>query len=152
MAIAPQCGHFHSKGRFPLFWRVNMGKKKAKPKQKEQRLTPEELEEFMRLQSELQSLEREQGISRPEGKISKAVSRFFDYRENREKRLLSKKAYIWLAVLTGWMGGHRFYAHQWVTAILYLALFWCGFPVAMTIVDLIIVIPMKPDEEGRILL
>lgn len=129
-----------------------MGKKKAKKKPKEQRLTPEELEEFMALQTELQQLEKEQGIGRPEGKISRAISRFFDYRETRQKRLLNKKKYIWLAVLTGWMGGHRFYAHHWPTAILYLALFWCGFPIAMTLVDLMIVIPMQPDENGNILL
>lgn len=129
-----------------------MGKKKAKKKPKEQRLTPEELEEFIALQGELQRLQEERGEARPEGRISRAVSNFFDYREAREKRLLSKKTYIWLAVLTGWMGGHRFYARQWVTAILYLALFWCAFPVAMTVVDLMIVIPMKPDENGMILL
>lgn len=125
---------------------------KKPKKKKEERLTPEEIEEYMALQQELQMLEAEKGIGRPEGKISRAISNFFDYRENREKRLLSKKKYIWLAILTGWMGGHRFYAHQWPTAILYLALFWCGFPVAMTLVDLMIVIPMEPDENGMILL
>ncbi len=129
-----------------------MGKKKAKKKPKEQRLTPEELEEFMALQSELQMLQEERGEARPEGRISRAISNFFDRREAREKRLLSKKKYILLAVFTGWMGGHRFYARQWPTAILYLVLFWCGYPLAMTIVDLMIVIPMEADENGMILL
>ncbi len=97
-------------------------------------------------------LQEERGEARPEGRISRAISNFFDRREAREKRLLSKKKYILLAVFTGWMGGHRFYARQWPTAILYLVLFWCGYPLAMTIVDLMIVIPMEADENGMILL
>lgn len=119
---------------------------------KEQRLTPEEVEEYVALVQELDALKAERGEARPEGKVSRAISNFFDYRENREKRVLSKKKYILLAVFTGWMGGHRFYARQWVTAILYLLLFWSGFPAAMTIVDLMIVIPMEANENGNILL
>ena len=119
---------------------------------KEQRLTPEEVEEYVALVQELDTLKAERGEARPEGKVSRAISNFFDYRENREKRVLSKKKYILLAVFTGWMGGHRFYAKQWPTAILYLLFFWCGFPLAMTLVDLMIVIPMQANENGNILL
>lgn len=121
-------------------------------KKKEERLTPQELEEYMALVQELDQLKAERGEGRPEGRISRAISGFFDYRENRQKQVLNKKKYILLAVFTGWMGGHRFYARQWVTAILYLLFFWCGFPLAMTIVDLMIVIPMQPNENGNILL
>lgn len=121
-------------------------------RKKEERLTPEEVEEYMALVQELDELKAQRGETQPEGRISRAISGFFDRRENREKQVLSKKKYILLAVFTGWMGGHRFYAKQWVTAILYLLLFWSGFPVAMTIVDLMIVIPMKPNENGNILL
>ncbi len=123
----------------------------AHPK-KEERLSPEELEEYLALVQELDRLKAERGEARPEGRVSRAISGFFDYRENRRKQLLNKKKYILLAVFTGWMGGHRFYARQWVTAILYLLFFWCGFPLAMTIVDLMIVIPMQPNENGNILL
>lgn len=119
---------------------------------KEERLSPEEVEEYMALVQELDALKAERGEARPEGKVSRAISNFFDYRENREKQMLNKKKYILLAVFTGWMGGHRFYARQWVTAILYLLFFWCGFPMAMTIVDLMIVIPMEANENGNILL
>lgn len=117
-----------------------------------QRLTPEEVEEYIALQQELDDLKSRKGEKQPEGRVSRAISGFFDRREAREKRLLDKKRYILLALLTGWMGGHRFYARQWPTAMLYLLLFWCGFPLAMTIVDLMIVIPMKADESGNILL
>ena len=123
-----------------------------KSRKKEERLTPEELEEFMALQSELDELKAQRGEAQPEGRVSRAISGFFDYRENREKQVLNKKKYILLAVFTGWMGGHRFYAKQWPTASLYLLFFWCGFPLAMTIVDLMIVIPMQANENGNILL
>lgn len=115
-------------------------------------LSQEELDEYVALQRELNELKAQHGEPMPEGRVSRAISGFFDRREAREKRLLNKKKYILLALLTGWMGGHRFYARQWVTAVLYLLLFWCGFPAAMTIVDLLIVIPMQADENGNILL
>ena len=123
-----------------------------KSRKKEERLTPQELDEYMALVQELNELKAQNGEAKPEGKISRAITNFFDRRENREKQVLNKKKYILLAVFTGWMGGHRFYARQWPTAILYLLLFWCGFPAAMTIIDLMIVIPMKPNENGNILL
>ena len=37
-----------------------------------------------------------------------------------------------------------------VLGLLYLATFWSGFSAAMTIVDFIIAVPMKPDENGNI--
>lgn len=123
-----------------------------KSRDNKERLTPQEVEEFLALQAELDELKAQRGEAQPEGRVSRAISGFFDRRENREKRVLSKKKYILLAVFTGWMGGHRFYARQWPTAILYLLFFWCGFPAAMTIVDLMIVIPMKANENGNILL
>ena len=123
-----------------------------KSRKKEVRLTPEELEEYMALVQELDELKAQRGEAQPEGRVSRAISGFFDRREAREKQVLNKKKYILLAVFTGWMGGHRFYARQWPTAILYLLLFWCGFPLAMTNIDLMIVIPMKANENGNILL
>lgn len=123
-----------------------------KSRKNEERLTPQEVEEFLALQAELDELKAQRGETRSEGRVSRAISAFFDRREAREKQVLNKKKYILLAVFTGWMGGHRFYAKQWPTAILYLLFFWCGFPAAMTIVDLMIVIPMKANENGNILL
>jgi TM2 domain-containing membrane protein YozV len=42
-------------------------------------------------------------------------------------------------------------AKQYVLGLLYLLLFWTGFPIAMTIIDLLIIIPLPPDENGDIL-
>lgn len=123
-----------------------------KARKKEERLTPEELEEYMALVQELDELKAQRGETQPEGRVSRAISGFFDRRETREKRVLNKKKYILLAVFTGWMGGHRFYAGQWPVAVFYLLFFWCGVPLAMTIVDLMIVIPMQANENGNILL
>ena len=63
---------------------------------------------------------------------------------------MNRKKYLLLALFTGWMGGHRFYARQWVVAVLYLALFWTGFPLAMTIIDLLAAIPKEADKNGNI--
>ena len=123
-----------------------------KSRKNNDRLTPQEVDEYMALVQELEELKAQRGEAKPEGRASRAISGFFDRREAREKQVLNKKKYILLAVFTGWMGGHRFYAKQWPTAILYLLFFWCGFPLAMTIVDLMIVIPMKANENGNILL
>lgn len=119
-------------------------------KESDGRLTPEEMEEFMALQQELEETRAQYGVKKKEGRLSRLISDFFDRQENREKVAVYKKKYLILALLAGWMGGHRFYARQWPTAFLYLALFWTGFPFAMTLIDLMIVIPKEADEEGKI--
>ena len=52
--------------------------------------------------------------------------------------------------ILGAFGAHQFYAKRPVLGLLYLATFWSGFSAAMTIVDFIIAVPMKPDENGNI--
>ncbi len=70
----------------------------------------------------------------------------------REKQRVKKKDYIWLAVLTGWLGGHRFYARRYYLGALYLVFFWTFIPVMMTAIDLMEVIPIKSDENGYIMM
>ena len=111
-------------------------------------------EEYFALQQELEETKRQYGIEDepvPEGRISRAISGFFDRREARKKQLVKKKTYMWLLLL-GMFGAHRFYAKQWVTAIIYLATCWTGFSIAMTIIDVMVVVPMQPDENGNILM
>lgn len=109
-------------------------------------------EEYLALQNELDETRKKYGVEVKEGKVSRAISNFFDKREARELKPVSKKKYLLLAAFTGWMGGHRFYVRQFPTAILYLALFWTGFPFAMTLIDLMIAIPKEADENGNILM
>ena len=110
------------------------------------------MREYLELANELEKVKEEYGIVEEPTKLERIVNKVHDIIYAREPRLVNRKKYIWLALLTGWCGGHRFYTHQYKTAILYLVLFWSGFPIAMTIVDLMIALPMKPDENGLILM
>ena len=113
---------------------------------------PEEqidLDEYAALKRELDELKKENGTQN-EGKVSRFISSLFEKRENRQKVTISKKKHLWTAVLLGWAGGHRFQAKQYFLGILYLLTCWSGFSMAMTIVDLLIIIPMQPDENGNI--
>lgn len=65
---------------------------------------------------------------------------------------VNKKTYLVLLVLLGWIGGHRWYEHRTIVALFYTAFFWTGFPLAMCIIDAMIVIPKKADENGCIVL
>lgn len=108
------------------------------------------MEEYLAAKAELDAVREEYGVRPREGKISGAISNFFNKRDAKELRTVNRKKYLLLALFTGWMGGHRFYARQWVVAVLYLALFWTGFPLAMTIIDLLAAIPKEADTDGNI--
>ena len=108
------------------------------------------MEEYLAAKAELDAVREEYGVQPEEGKISKAISNFFNKREARELQVVNRKKYLLLALFTGWMGGHRFYARQWVVAVIYLVFFWSGFPLAMTIIDLLAAIPKEADENGNI--
>lgn len=123
--------------------------KKSDSKGKENNVS---FDDYLALQKELDETRKQYGVEVKEGKISRAISNFFDKRETRELKPVLRKKYLLLALFTGWMGGHRFYAKQYPIAILYLVLFWTGFPIAMTLVDLMIAIPKEADAEGKILL
>ena len=110
------------------------------------------IQDLIAAQEELKALKKEYGMEEEEKGISKAITRFFDRREAQSQIPLKKKTYLLLAIFTGWMGGHRFYAKQYPTAILYLILFWTGFPLAMTIIDLLIVKPKQAAEQRMITL
>ncbi len=121
---------------------------RKRKKEEEQKI----MNDIIMAQAELDALKREHGIEQEEKGIKKAISNFFDRRDSREKVLLNKKTYIWLAVLLGWVGAHRFYSKQYLLGIIYLVLFWSGVPIAMTIIDLMVIIPMQPDENGNVLI
>lgn len=137
--------------QFPALFerkRNDMGKK-SDSKGKENNVS---FDDYLALQKELDETRKKYGVEVKEGRISRAISNFFDKRETRELKPVLRKKYLLLALFTGWMGGHRFYAKQYPIAILYLALFWTGFPIAMTLVDLMVAIPKEADAEGKILL
>ena len=129
----------------------------GKSKDKQEQPTREERErtyaEFIAAEEELKQLRKEHGIEDPnQGKISHKVSSFFERQAGREPVAVNKKKYMWLAVLTGWFGGHRFYCKHYRVGLLYLAFFWIGLGLYNTVIDMMVVIPMQPDENGNILL
>lgn len=66
-------------------------------------------------------------------------------------KTVERRKYIKLALCCGWFcGAHRFYARQKILGVLYLLFFWTGIPFAMTLIDLMIVLPMQADEDGMI--
>lgn len=85
-----------------------------------------------------------------EGKLSHLISSYFERRDAREKVTVNKKKHLLLAIFLGWAGGHRFHARQWFLAWAYLLLCWTGISAAMTIVDILEIIPMPADENGNI--
>ncbi len=82
----------------------------------------------------------------------KLGDKYYSAKENRKKHLVNRKVYIWLCVLTGWFGGHRYYERRFVLAIIYTSLFWTALPFVFTIIDWMIAVPMQPDENGNILI
>lgn len=107
-----------------------------------------DVEKLVALEDELQARKEEQGIVEEEKGIKRAISNFFD--RSAIKTTVSKKKYLLLACFLGIFGAHRFYSKKWTTAVIYLLTCWCGYSFAMTLVDLIIVLPMKADENGNI--
>ena len=84
--------------------------------------------------------EKTQWVKDPDhGIIWNTIDHLLYWKEHREKHCVSRKKYMRLC-----------YAKRPVLGLLYLATFWSGFSAAMTIVDFIIAVPMKPDENGNI--
>ena len=110
------------------------------------------ISEIIAAQHELDQLKTEYGLHEEEKGLKKAITKFFDRKEAMSQIPINKKKYMWLAVLLGLFGAHRFYTKQYTTAIIYLLTCWTGFSLSMTIIDLMIVIPKKPDENGNIYL
>ncbi|MDO5417170.1 MAG: NINE protein [Lachnospiraceae bacterium] len=108
------------------------------------------LEEMVALEEELHQLKEQYGIEEKEGRVSRGISRWLNKREARVRAKVPKKKYLLTALFTGWMGGHHFLTKRYPLAFVYLALFWSGFPMAMTIIDLLEAIPKQADENGMI--
>lgn len=117
-----------------------------------QPLTQEEIIELAVLQEELNTLKKEQGIEAQPGIFARLVSAYMDKGEETSPSpsIVNRKKYFWLLLLTGWCGGHQFYAKRYPAAWLYLLFFWTGFPLAMSIADFLVWLPKKPDEDGNI--
>ena len=129
------------------------GKSKDKQEKPSNKQIQDDYVAFIKAEEELKQLRIEHGIEDPnQSKLSKKLTNYFDKQENRELVPVSKKKYITLLFLTGWMGGHRFYCKHYKVGLTYLLLFWMGIGLYHSIIDLMVVIPMQPDENGNIFL
>ncbi|MCI8622981.1 MAG: NINE protein [Provencibacterium sp.] len=107
--------------------------------------------EMILLEQDLADLKKERGIQENVTWRTRLGRRLA--RRAAGPRLVNRKTYIRLALCCGWFcGAHRFYTGQKLLGTLYLLFCWSGIPAAMTLIDLMIVIPIQPDEQGRVLL
>jgi TM2 domain-containing membrane protein YozV len=109
------------------------------------------MDDYLALRKELIETKKAYGIKEEEGKISKFISKCIDKKENRQKIFLDKKTYMRLMIFTGWMGGHHFYEKRYVLAVIHLLLCWSGYPLAMTMIDILATFPKQVNENGQIL-
>ena len=109
------------------------------------------IDEYVALQQELNELKKQNGTAQEEKGISRLISKFFERQDAREKVRIRKKTLLWLTFLLGWAGTHRFVLRQPGLGILYLCTCWSGFSISMSIVDWLLYVVMKPDEDGYIL-
>ena len=110
-----------------------------------------DIDEYIALQQELNELKKQNGTAQEEKGISRMISKFFERQDAREKVRIRKKTLLWLTFLLGWAGTHRFVLRQPGLGILYLCTCWSGFSISMSIVDWLLFVVMKPDEDGYIL-
>lgn len=107
---------------------------------------------MIELEEELLSLKKEQGITE-KLKWWQCLGDWYAEYSVKSKVPVDRKKYIRLALTCGWLcGSHRFYSRKPVLGTLYLLFFWTGAPFAMTLIDLMIVLPMQPDENGMIVI
>ena len=107
---------------------------------------------FIELEEELLSLKQQYHIE-DEPKWWQKAGDVIAEKLDREPVLVNRKKYIKMATFCGWFcGAHRFYTKQPVMGVLYLVFCWSGVPFAMTLIDLMIALPKKADEDGNILL
>lgn len=104
--------------------------------------------ELVRLEAELMELKQKNGELIKRNVIFKIIDAAF---AKNGSKTVNRSRYIKLAVSCGWFTGmHRFYAGQSITGSLYLLFCWTGIPFAMTIMDLMAVLPVQADGEGMI--
>lgn len=124
-----------------------MGRKTEKQKEEYMNIA-----DFARLEDELHEAKAAAGQAAPLKLWQRVGDRYFDWQEHRQRHSVNRKTYLWLSILLGWAGIHRFYEKRWKLGLFYLFFFWSGFPAALALVDFCIALPMKADESGSIMI
>ncbi|MEN9528474.1 MAG: hypothetical protein RI932_347 [Pseudomonadota bacterium] len=63
-----------------------------------------------------------------------------------QKAELNREKALKLALTLGWLGGHRFYTGQTVSAVAYLAFFWTLIPGFLSLIDAAFLARMSDDD------
>lgn len=123
--------------------------KKEKPSQPEE--DSPSIIDFAMAEDQLANLRASQGMedTQKHGPIWHLIDSLLTRQAERVKQPVKKKTYLWLCLL-GAFGAHRFYSKRWVLGLIYLLTCWTGWSIAMTIIDVMVAIPMKADENGVI--
>lgn len=67
-------------------------------------------------------------------------------------KAVNKVVYCLLTLFLGSIGVHKFYAGKTGTGILYLVFCWTGVPIFLALIDLIVALCKKSDNNGMILI
>lgn len=109
-------------------------------------------DDFIKAELALQDAKMEAGIDVENEKGKGLIGKYHDWKKNRTKHKVNKKKYILLCLLLGWCGGHRYYEKRYWLAAFYTLFFWTVVPFFLCVTDLLIVLPMKADENGDIVI
>ena len=127
-------------------------KEKAMAKKKKQQPPQEKIDvnKIIALQSELDDLKRENHIEEKPGFFGRLADFYLDFTKKYDKpRTVNRKNYCWLCLL-GAFGVQHFYAGHWVKGLICVAFCWTGIPIAMGMIDWMVALPKKADENGNI--
>lgn len=127
-----------------------MAKNDLEQKRKSTPLDGHEASQLYMLEEELHQLKEQYGIEEEKSWFRRTMDKIMELKYAPHP--VNRKKYIKIAIFTGWFGGHRLWAKQYFTGVLYLLLFWTGIPAAMTMIDLMIALPKEPDENGIIIM
>ncbi|MBQ7059460.1 MAG: hypothetical protein IJM83_09220 [Firmicutes bacterium] len=108
---------------------------------------------LMELDYEIQAAERAAGKEERTYGIWGPIWKFMKWREGlKGQHRFKKKTYLWLMLLTGFAGGHRYYQGRWGLGLLYTLFCWTGVPLALCVTDFMEVMPIAADEDGMVVL
>ncbi len=112
--------------------------------------TEVKLQDMLELENELHNLKEEYGYTEKPALWVRIGDKIVN--KMGEPRAVNWKIYLLLALTLGWIcGAHRFYSGHKLSAVLYLVFCWTGIPLAITILDIILLIcNCVPDENGLI--
>lgn len=108
------------------------------------------VQDMIALEEELTSLKEAHGMADKRGRFAAFIDKKL---AERRPKTISRSTYIKLLVSCGWFSGaHRFYAGKKITGVLYILLCLTGISFAMSIIDLMQVLPIPADGDGNITL